>query len=89
MSMAISLSVEVIQLLTMIGGFSYLDLITNIVGGIIGYYVYKIIYSERRVRILSIISISFLILAIPIAILAIFSTIANLDFYIDVALRRI
>ena len=88
-SLILSLSIELIQFATMIGGFSYLDLITNVIGGILGYFAYRIIYRETRIRILNAISIVFVSLAAPIAILAIVSTIANIDFYIDVVLRRI
>ena len=88
-SLILSLSIELIQFATMIGGFSYLDLITNVIGGILGYFAYRIIYRETRIRILNAISIVFLLLAAPIAILAIVSTIANINFYIDVVLRRL
>jgi glycopeptide antibiotics resistance protein len=73
----------------MIGGFSFLDLITNVIGGAIGYCAYRIIYRETRIRMLNAISIAFLSLATPTAIFAILSTIANIDFYIDVVLRKI
>ena len=88
-SLILSLSIELIQFATMIGGFSYLDLITNVIGGILGYFAYRIIYRETRIRILNAISIVFVSLAAPIAILAIVSTIANINFYIDVVLRRL
>ena len=88
-SLILSLSIELIQFATMIGGFSYLDLITNVIGGILGYFAYRIIYRETRIRILNAISIVFVSLAAPIAILAIVSTIANIDFYVDVVLRRL
>lgn len=88
-SLAMSLSIELIQLATMIGGFSFLDLITNVIGGVIGYSAYRIIYREKRIRILNIISIVLLSISAPISIFGIISTIANIDFYIDVVLRRL
>ena len=88
-SFILSLSIELIQFATMIGGFSYLDLITNVIGGVAGYFAYSIIYREERIRSLNVISIVSLSLTTPIAILAIISTTANIDFYIDVVLRRL
>ena len=88
-SFAVSMALELIQLATMIGGFSFLDLVTNTIGGIIGYFVYKLIYNESRVKGLNIISVIVSIIAIPIAVFAIYNTAINIDFYIDIVLRRL
>ena len=88
-SFAISMAIELIQLTTMIGGFSFLDLVTNTIGGIAGYFAYKLIYNESRVKVLNIISVIVSIIALPIAIYAIYNAVNNIDFYIDVVLRRL
>lgn len=88
-SFVISLLIELAQFITMIGGFSYLDLVTNVIGGILGYFACLIIYDKERIYKLNIVSIVFLIIAIPIAAFSIYSTIANISFYIDVILRRL
>ncbi len=88
-SLAISFSIELIQLATMIGGFSYLDIITNVTGGLIGYVIYRILYSEKRIHNLSIASVIVLSLIAPIAVFSIINTALNIEFYIDVVLRRL
>ena len=88
-SLAISFSIELIQLATMIGGFSYLDIITNVTGGIIGYFIYRILYSEKRIHNLSIASVIVLSLIAPIAVFSIINTALNIEFYVDVVLRRL
>ena len=88
-SFVISLLIELAQFITMVGGFSYLDLVTNVIGGILGYFACLIIYDKERIYKLNFVSIVFLIIAIPIAAFSIYSTIANISFYIDVILRRL
>ena len=89
LSLAISFLIELIQLVTLIGGFSYLDIVTNVTGGVIGYFVYRILYNEKRFHSLSIASIIVLILIAPISVFSIINTVINIEFYIDVALRRL
>lgn len=88
-SILISLAIELTQLATMIGGFSFLDLVTNVAGGLIGYFIYRLIYNESRIRVLNITSIAISIFMVPIAIFAVFNTIINFQFYIDVVLRKL
>lgn len=88
-SLTISLLIELVQLATMIGGFSYLDIITNVTGGLIGYFIYRILYSEKRICGLSVASVIVLSLIAPIAIFSIINTSLNIEFYIDVILRRL
>ena len=88
-SVVISLAIELTQLATMIGGFSFLDLVTNVAGGLIGCLIYHIIYDDKRIRVLNIASIVSSIFMVSIALFAIYNTIINIQFYIDVALRRL
>ncbi|MFV0363121.1 MAG: VanZ family protein [Suipraeoptans sp.] len=48
LSLALSLGIEIFQLLTRIGSFDVDDLILNTIGGIIGYIIYIIISAIRR-----------------------------------------
>ena len=81
-----SLGVEIFQLFSSIGSFSSKDLITNTLGGIIGYILYRIIYKKNNIRImiLNIISIIFIVLILPIVIYALINTIKNIEFYINI-----
>ena len=88
-SFAMSFSFEMIQLVTLIGGFSYLDLLTNTLGGIIGYYIYKLIYREKNIRGLNIASIIMILLFVPIVVFAAINTLINIEIYIDIVLRKI
>ena len=74
---------------TLIGGFSYLDLLTNTLGGIIGYYIYKLIYREKNIRGLNIASIIMILLFVPIVVFAAINTLINIEIYIDIILRKI
>ena len=88
-SMGISLAIELIQLTTMIGGFSFLDLVTNVTGGLMGCLIYHILYDDKRICVLNIASIVSSIFLVPIALFAIYNTIVNIQFYVDVVLRRL
>jgi glycopeptide antibiotics resistance protein len=88
-SIAISFALETTQLLTMIGGFSYLDIITNSIGGVIGYYLYKLIYRKDFLLGLNIASVIMLVLLFPVAIFASVNTLINIETYIDIILRKI
>ena len=85
----ISLSFEIVQLFTLLGGGSSKDIITNTLGAFIGCFVYKGIYKESRIKILNMLSIIAVAILIPIVIYAFVNTIINLDIYIGVLLRRI
>ncbi len=88
-SIAISFALETTQLLTLIGGFSYLDIVTNTMGGVIGYYIYRLIYRKNCIRGLNILSVAMLVLLFPIAIFATVNTLINVETYIDIILRKI
>lgn len=75
------LSFEIIQLFTVIGFFSFLDIISNILGFILGYIIF--IYLKRIIKenILNRAFIIFTILLILIASYGIINTIINIDIY--------
>lgn len=89
----VSLFFEVFQLFTVIGSFTIHDLMTNVIGGIIGYLVYKLIFikkeSKHRTTILNVISIIGIIVFVPILLYGIINTIKHFDFYIDILTRRL
>ena len=89
----VSLFFELFQLFTVIGSFTIQDLMTNVIGGIIGYLVYKLIFikkeSKHRTTILNVISIIGIIVFVPILLYAIINTIKHFDFYIDILTRRL
>ena len=47
-TMELSLVVEIIQLVTKIGSFDVDDILLNTIGGILGYFVYKILAGRHR-----------------------------------------
>lgn len=77
----LTLSFEIIQLFTAIGFYSFLDIISNILGFILGYIVF--IYLKRIIKdnILNLAFIIFTILLILIASYGIINTIINIDIY--------
>ena len=89
----VSLFFELFQLFTVIGSFTIQDLMTNVIGGIIGYLVYKLIFikkeSKQRTTILNVISIIGIIVFVPILLYGIINTIKHFDFYIDILTRRL
>ncbi len=86
---AASFLMESIQIFTLIGGFSYFDLVLNTLGGVIGFFILKLINKKKFTKALNVATISFLSVFAPIAVFAVVNTIANIGFYIDVLLRRI
>ena len=90
-SLSVSLAFEFLQLFSLIGCFTAIDVLTNTVGGIIGYLFFKIIYRESSLRtvILNILSLVAMTVMIPLLGYAIVNTAKMSDFYIDVLLRRL
>lgn len=77
-----SLLLELIQLFTLIGGFSTNDLIANTLGYFLGYIIYKIIICNLNKRNIMIINFILIIFLLPIIIYMIVNTISNIDIYI-------
>ena len=48
-SFLVSLTFEIIQLFSLIGGFSFNDLITNSLGGVLGYFVYLVFHKTKHI----------------------------------------
>lgn len=89
-SFSLSLFFEMFQLFTIIGCYSTKDLITNVLGGLMGYFLYKLIYKENqpiRNMILNICSCLVIIVIIPLTVYAVVNTIKCFDYYLEIIKR--
>lgn len=85
----ISLLFEIIQLFSLLGSFQTEDLILNLFSGLLGYIIYKIIYKEKNIKVLNILSLICIIILTPILIYGVINTINMIDVYIDVITRSL
>ena len=88
-SFLISLLFEIIQLFSLLGSFQTEDLILNLVAGLLGYIIYKIIYKEKNIKVLNILSLICIIILTPILIYGVINTINMIDVYINVITRSL
>jgi glycopeptide antibiotics resistance protein len=84
-----SLSIEILQIITILGGGSTKDVITNTLGTIIGSIIFKKIYNDKSIKAYNICSIIVLTIITPIVIFIFINTMKNISVYINVLLRRI
>ena len=89
----LSATFEVFQLFSLVGAFASKDLITNLLGAILGYLIFRLIYKKNngviRLTILNVLSIFAVITFVPIAIFAIVNTIQDINIYIEIFTRKI
>lgn len=85
----ISLLFEIIQLFSLLGSFQTEDLILNMFSGLLGYIIYKIIYKEKNIKVLNILSLICIIILTPILIYGVINTINMIDVYINVITRSL
>lgn len=85
----ISLLFEIIQLFSLLGSFQTEDLILNTFSGLLGYIIYKIIYKEKNIKVLNILSLICIIILTPILIYGVINTINMIDVYINVITRSL
>lgn len=92
-TICLSLVLEVFQLFSLIGSFATKDIITNALGGMLGYLAYRLIYKRDnpplKIMILNIISLVVILVALSIAIYAIVNTAKNFDIYLQVFTRTL
>lgn len=92
-SFMLSLLYEGIQLITIIGFYDTTDLITNTLGGCIGYLIFRLLNPHQnnitKLKIFNILMIIIITISLPIVIYSIINTIKNIDLYIDVLWRNI
>ena len=88
-----SLFFEIFQLFSLIGSFSTKDLITNVLGSIIGYFIYRLMYkkenSQLKLKVYNVISTIVVVILIFICVYAIYNTILNIDLYISIIKRTL
>ena len=77
---------EMLQLISLIGCFGAIDLVTNTLGGLIGWALFKLVQKSvtKQPKGWSIASIVVIVLALPIAIYALVGTIQMLDVYLGI-----
>lgn len=92
-SFLVSFCFEFFQWISLIGCFGINDLITNTLGALIGYIIFKLLYkknnSPNKIKMFNIISIVLIVIFLPIFVYAIIGTIKTIPFYIDIILRRL
>lgn len=92
-SFLLSLFFEIFQLFSLIGSFSTKDLITNVLGSIIGYFIYRLMYkkenSQLKLKVYNVISTIVVVILIFICVYAIYNTILNIDLYISIIKRTL
>lgn len=90
-SFLVSLTFEIIQLFLLIGTFSFNDLITNTLGGVLGYFVYLVFHKTKHIKffmfLYNAITIILIITFTPILVYAVINTVNNIGMYKDVIFR--
>ena len=84
-----TLAIEGLQLFTILGAFCGDDLLGNTLGGVIGYLIYRKVYSYKRTVFLNTASIVVLVMELLLLGHAIAATVADPEVYFDILLRRI
>lgn len=84
-----SLSIEVFQLYTMLGGFATVDLIMNTAGYFLGLVCYYLIFKGRTLRTCTWICFIFNILLFPVIVYIIFTTVHNWELITAILTRTL
>ena len=92
-ALCISIFFELFQLFSLIGSFNVKDIITNVLGSIIGYFICLLLYKEKnnsiKIMILNILSIVVIFILVPIALYGIFNTLRYSTFYFNILIRNL
>ena len=78
----ISAGFEVLQIINCIGAFTYIDIINNTAGGIIGAIIYLLLYKKVKEKPLSIVFAILICLLIPILVFAAVNTVVHIEYYL-------
>jgi len=81
-SFLISLGFEVLQVINCIGAFTYIDIINNTAGAIIGAFIHLILHKRVKERPLAIAFVVHIVILIPVIIAAAINTVAHIDYYL-------
>ncbi len=82
------LLLEVIQLFTFWGSFSFSDLAANTLSGFLGALLFRVTYRPERERLFSFLFVPLLCVAVPLTLYAAVKTGINMPLYLDLATRR-
>ena len=85
----LSLSIEVFQLYTMLGGFATVDLITNTLGYFIGLVFFYLIFKKRTVRTCVWVCRIFNLLLLPVVAYVVYTTVQNWQLIVDIATQQL
>lgn len=85
----LSLSIEVFQLYTMLGGFATVDLIMNTLGYFVGLIFYYLIFKKRTVRTCVWICRVFNLLLLPVVAYVVYTTAQNWELIIAIATQQL
>ena len=85
----LSLSVEVFQLYTMLGGFATVDLIMNTLGYFVGLVFYYLLFKKRSVRTCVWICRVFNLLLLPVVAYVVYTTVQNWQLIVDIATQQL
>ena len=92
-SLVTIVTIEIIQLYTLLGSLQTEDLIINLLGTLLGYLLYRLIYKKKngivRLTVLNVISIITLIAFAALSIYAIINTTKQFDLYMDIVARKL
>lgn len=90
-SLGVTLFIEFFQLFSLLGSFQTEDIIINILGGVLGYIIYLLIYKDnlKRLKILNICSMIAILVLLPLLLYGAINTIGKFDLYIDIITRNL
>lgn len=79
-----SFVIEFFQLITIIGAFMLNDLIANVIGSLIGSFIYVLVTKSKKYKIYNILLIVFIFIVDIVLIYSIINFISNIDIYLKV-----
>ncbi|MBQ9730505.1 MAG: VanZ family protein [Bacilli bacterium] len=90
-SIGVTLFIEFFQLFSLLGSFQTEDIIVNILGGVLGYTAYLLIYKDNpyRIKILNICSLVAIFIFLPVLIYGLVNTIKEFDLYVSIVTRSL
>ncbi len=78
----ISAGFEILQIVNGIGAFTYIDIINNTAGGILGAIIYLLLHKKAKEKPLAITFAILILLQIPILIAAVINTVVHIEYYL-------
>ena len=78
----ISAGFEILQIVNGIGAFTYIDIINNTAGGILGAIIYLLLHKKAKEKPLAFTFAILILLQIPILIAAVINTVVHIEYYL-------